>query len=81
MSDETEELRRHMQHEINTRRACREELENEYGQVWDTVQLSATFEVIGFMAPMVVVRRKADGHKGSLLFQHEPRLYFGFVPE
>jgi hypothetical protein len=32
------------------------------------------------MAPLVVVRRKADGVKGSLEFQHMPRYYFGFQP-
>jgi hypothetical protein len=36
--------------------------------------------VIGFMAPLVVVRRKHDGKKGSLEFQHSPRFYFGFSP-
>jgi hypothetical protein len=30
--------------------------------------------------PLVVVRRKADGVKGSLEFQHNPRLYFTFRP-
>jgi hypothetical protein len=32
------------------------------------------------MAPLVVVRRKPDGVKGSLEFQHNPRLYFTFRP-
>ena len=32
------------------------------------------------MAPLVVVRRKADGMKGSLEFQHHPRLYFKWAP-
>jgi hypothetical protein len=36
--------------------------------------------VIGFMAPLVVVRRRSDGKKGSLEFQHSPRHYFGFSP-
>jgi hypothetical protein len=36
--------------------------------------------VIGFLAPFVVVRRKIDGVKGSLEFQHHPRFYFGFSP-
>ncbi len=35
----------------------------------------------GFLAPFVVVRRKADGQLGSLEFQHEPRLYFHFEPD
>jgi hypothetical protein len=38
------------------------------------------FEAIGFMAPFVVVRRLADGKKGSLEFQHDPRFYFNFMP-
>jgi len=52
-------------------------------QTWDTDQLRADFEVIGFAAPFVVVRRKADGKKGTLEFVpgEHPRLYFGWVEE
>ena len=32
------------------------------------------------MAPVVVVRRRSDGVKGSVLFQHSPRFYFSFDP-
>lgn len=56
----------------------REELERECGQVWDTRQLQEEFSVEGFQAPFVVVRRKADGVRGSLEFQHMPRYYFSF---
>jgi hypothetical protein len=31
------------------------------------------------MAPFVVVRRRVDGQKGNLEFQHSPRFYFNFV--
>ena len=79
--DETEGLRRCWQAQIKAMKAGREELEADHGQVWDSVELAADFEVIGFMAPMVVVRRKADGRKGSLFFQHEPRFYFAFQPD
>ena len=48
---------------------------------WNTQELSAEFEVIGFMAPFVVVRRKSDGTKGSMEFTHSPRFYFNFQPE
>jgi hypothetical protein len=34
--------------------------------------LSEYFEVIGFMAPLDVVRRRSDGVKGGLMFQHHP---------
>ena len=57
----------------------RTELEAQYGQVWNTEELRhSRWEVIGFMAPFVVVRDKATGKKGSLEFQHNPRYYFNF---
>ena len=80
MFDETEVLRRQRLNEINLEPGSREPLEVRYGQVWDTDQLTNDFEVTGFMAPLVVVRRKSDGVLGSLEFQHHPRLYFNFVP-
>ena len=51
------------------------------GRVWDTQELGKDFEVTGFMAPFVVVRRKSDGVKGSLMFQHSPRFYFDFTED
>jgi hypothetical protein len=82
MSDPTEAIRRERQADINAEPGSREALEAEYGQVWDTEQLTRDFEVIGFMAPLVVVRRRSDGVKGSLEFQHgPPRLYFNFAPD
>ena len=53
-------------------------LERDVGQVWDTSQLTEDYEVIGFLAPFVVVRRKSDGVKGSLEFTHRPRFYYRF---
>jgi hypothetical protein len=80
MIDPTEEIRKRMLAEINAAPGSREYLEAQHGQVWDTSQLSEDFDVLGFMAPIVVVRRKSDGVKGSLFFQHNPRFYFGFEP-
>lgn len=80
MPDETESYRRHRVAEINAQPGSREALEAQYGQVWSTDELGREFEVMGFMAPFVVVRRRSDGKKGSLEFQHEPRFYFGFSP-
>ena len=77
-SDPTEAPRKQMLAEINAEPGSREYLEAKHGQVWDTGQLSDDFDVVGFMAPVVVVRRKADNQKGSLMFQHQPRFYFGF---
>ena len=81
MIDTTENIRRAIVNEINTDTSSREVLEAEYGQVWDTQQLSNDFVVTGFMAPFVVVKRKADGVVGSLMFRHSPRFYFSFTPD
>jgi hypothetical protein len=78
MTDPTESARRQMLTEINAAPGSREYLEQKHGQVWDTSQLQDDFDVLGFMAPLVIVRRKADGQKGSLTFQGSPRFYFGF---
>jgi len=74
--DETEEIRKGMIKNSNLQ--SREALEADYGQVWDTQELSRDFQVIGFMAPFVAVIRKSDNKSGSLMFQHSPRFYFGF---
>ena len=78
MTDPTEAIRRQRLAEINAEPGSREALEAEHGQVWDTGELRRDFDVLGFMAPLIVVRRKADGRKGSLEFQHKPRFYFSF---
>ena len=80
MPDATEPFRRQRLAEINFQPGSRQALEAQYGQVWTTEELSQDFEVIGFLAPLVVVRRKSDGKKGSLEFQHSPRFYFNFKP-
>jgi len=80
MPDATEPYRRQRVAEINSEPGSRGGLEAQHGQVWSTEELSRDFEVVGFMAPFVVVRRKCDGKKGSLEFQHQPRFYFGFSP-
>tara|TARA_R100001244_G_scaffold21636_3_gene22891 strand:+ start:97 stop:375 length:279 start_codon:yes stop_codon:yes gene_type:complete len=82
--DPTETIRRSEVARINTavessdKDAERVRLEAEHGQVWDTKQLQADFEVTGFMAPFVVVTRKTDKAVGTLEFQHDPRYYFNF---
>lgn len=49
------------------------------GPVWDTTEMQQDFDVRGFAAPFVVVRRKSDGAQGTLTFTHMPRVYFDFV--
>lgn len=47
-------------------------------QTWNTQELQQEFEVLGFAAPFVVVKRRSDGKKGTLEFKHSPRIYFSF---
>lgn len=81
MSDSTESIRRQMVAEINAAPGSRKYLEAQHGQVWNTSELQEDFEVLGFMAPFVVARRRSDGARGSLMFQHNPRFYYEFQPE
>ena len=74
MTDPTEEMRRGLQHAVNSGETPPE------GQTWTTEQLREEFEVQGFAAPFVVVRRKTDGVRGTLMFRHDPRVYFDFEP-
>jgi len=73
MTDNTESMRREM---IETGQPYRDLARAD--RTWDTDQLRVEFEVIGFMAPFVVVKRKADGVRGSMEFSHNPRFYFNF---
>lgn len=79
--DSTENIRRNLQYKINCDPKSRESLEQEHGQVWDTTELSRDFDVLGFGAPFVVVKRKSDGKMGSLTFQHYPRFYYNFMED
>lgn len=81
MTDETETLRRQRLAEINVKPGSREALEAQHDQVWSTDELREEFEVLGFMAPYIVVHRRSDGVKGSLEFQHNPRFFFNWQPE
>ena len=77
-TDITEQLRQVRFAVLNTDPGERFALEQRHGQVWDGTELGRDFEVVGFMAPYVVVRRKFDGALGSLEFQHYPRFYFNW---
>jgi hypothetical protein len=81
MDDPTEQARRQRSAELSAQADIKAALEARHGQVWATEDLRQDFEVVGFMAPIVVVRRKADGAMGSLEFQHQPRYYFNFVQD
>jgi hypothetical protein len=82
MGDATESLRRERVRELNTQpEITRESLEARHGQVWTLDEFEKEFSMTGFMAPIVVVRRKSDGKVGSLEFTHRPRFYFNFVAD
>jgi hypothetical protein len=78
MSDPTEAARRARLAELQAEPGSREDLEARYGQVWNTEELRRDFDVIGFLAPFVVVRRKTYGVRGSMEFRPSPRLYYCF---
>ena len=50
-------------------------------QRWTTAEMTRDFTVHSFLAPFVLVTRKADGAHGTLEFTHSPRFYFNFVRE
>lgn len=58
----------------------REHVPADAGARWTSEELRRDFEVIGFQAPYVMVRRRSDGVEGTLEFVHSPRIYFSFVP-
>ena len=48
------------------------------GNVWNSDELRAQFEVHSFLAPFCFVTRRSDKRRGVLEFQHSPRFYFDF---
>ena len=78
MIDATENIRRALVDRITSESTSRDALELRYGQVWDTEQLQADFDVIGFAAPLVIVKSKSTGQRGTMFFQHQPRFYFSY---
>ena len=79
MNDPTEAIRKVEAATINANPGRRKYLEAKYGEVWDTSELQRDFTVLGFAAPFCIVER--DGVKGSVCFQHAPRLYYSFEAE
>ena len=72
--------RRKRQLEVQRTPKTREQLEAEFGQVWDTKELAREFVVTAIIRPLIVVRRKADDVVGTLTVQEKPRFYFAFEP-
>lgn len=77
MSDQTENARRELVSVVN-QDAGRAKLEAKYGEVLTTTEMQEQYTVEGFLAPFVVCRRKSDSKRGTLMFSHSPRYYFGW---
>ena len=78
MNDPTEGFRREMVSELNRLPGGREDLEEKYGKVWSTDQMTEEFQALGFLAPYIHVMRRSDKVEGTMMFQHNPRFYFSF---
>ena len=77
-TDITGQMRRVRLAVLNADPGDQHALEQRHGQVWDGMELGRDFEVLGFVAPYVVARRRGDRRLGSLEFQHHPRFYFNW---
>lgn len=71
--------RRKKQRRIVPPPRSRDDLEREFGRVWDTQEVAAEFVITSIIGNEVVVRKKADSVVGTLSYQNEPRLYFRWV--
>ena len=48
-------------------------------ETYNTTELQEEFKVISFLAPYVFVVRISDNKKGTLQFNHSPRIYYNFM--
>jgi hypothetical protein len=55
------------------------QLETLHGETWTTAELQRDFVVEGFGGGVCVVCRRFDNVRGSLDFDHMPRIYYNFV--
>ena len=58
-----------------------QEIQEEGGECWTTDEVTQEFEILGFLAPFCTAVRISTGEKGSLLFGHRPRIYYGWKPK
>lgn len=78
MSDPTEGIRRQMVGQMDVAL----EAAIDRGETPMTTEaMRRAYEVVGFLAPFVMVNRKSDGARGTLMFTHNPRWYFGWEAE
>ena len=86
MEDKTEPFRREAVERINSLVETSDEdkerkrLEDQYGKVYNTQEVTSEFKLEAFMAPYVVCTSRRTKERGTMEFQHQPRLYFNFRP-
>ena len=78
MSDSTEGIRRQM---VGQMGVALEVARSRGEQTWETDDLLRDFIVIAYAAPFAVVVNRVTGVKGTLMFTHRPRVYFGWEPQ
>lgn len=76
--DPTEVIRKEIETVLDTNTTMVVAVAEANGGAMTTAEMTALYDVLGFLSPFVVVRRKSDGKKGSLMFTHDPRRYFSF---
>jgi len=57
------------------------ELQEQYGKVLNTQELTSKYEVRSFLAPLVFLTERSTGKRYTAQFQHMPRYYFDFVKQ
>lgn len=70
-----------LQQYINRNPKTKEDLSRDYDCVWDSREVTDEFEILGYKSPFAIAECKQTGTRGTLIFQNEPRFYFGWDPE
>lgn len=79
--DPTEGIRRKLTSIINAGALTKEQFAEHGIEALTTEEVAREYEITGFAAPLVAARRRSTGERGSLYFQHHPRLYFAWEPD
>ena len=81
MIDETETIRRQMVAEINANPGAERNLKPSTARSGTRAKCRTISRCSAFSLRLSSCSRRSDGVRGSLMFQNDPRLYYGFSPE
>ena len=70
-----------LERQLNSAPKNRSELLETEAEVWDSDEVRGEFEITGFKSPFALARHLGSGQRGTLLFQDDPRYYFGWSPD